>query len=78
MNLKEKRKLAQKGKKLNPPDIELLAIKKLGKKDYIRLLRDHFDCSAMTIHNAFNGYANSNLFEINKYLKSIVEVVPCK
>lgn len=71
INIKEKRKLAEKGKKLIPLKVQIAAIEKFGIKNYIKKLAEHFEVTDQTIRNAFNGNANAKLLEIKNYLKSI-------
>lgn len=70
----EKLKIVEKGKALDTFQIELLAMKKFGRK-FRREIAKVFEISEVQISNAFNGKAPFVLFKINEFLNSNIEAV---
>lgn len=69
---KEKKKLVDKGKTLDPATVELRAIKVYGKKNYRSKLAEKLGGSPALYSNSFNGKGGFyKLYEINEHLKSI-------
>jgi len=60
----------EKGKKLNPVEVELRAIKKYGRKEYRKELMKALGGSTALYTYAFSGRAPSKLYEINEHLKN--------
>lgn len=68
----EKRKFVEQGKALDAFEVELLAMKKYGRK-FRREIAKVFEISEVQISNAFNGKAPFILFKINELLNTKIE-----
>ena len=69
--LSEKKKLVEKGKKLDPESVELKARKVYGKK-YRERLAEILGGTSPLYSYAFTGRAPYKLYEINEHLKTVV------
>jgi hypothetical protein len=64
----EKLQIAEEGKKLDPLEVEISAIRKYGNRKHRKHLAEHFDVTHALVGMAFNGKSPFLLFKINEFL----------